>query len=148
MEDDLKHIQQGSRTVMEYQREFVKLVNCVPFVIWDEAHKAQLFLDGLRSNIFQVVQAADLHTFSASGRSRHHSGTGLRSHSKPTRELRARSRTEAFPTHFGRGSSGGSRPPKYSKPQRRNRNTSAGGQKQWHRPCVICSKNHREMESP
>ncbi len=47
---------------MEYQQEFVRLANCFPFVIRNKSHKDRLFVS-LRSNIFKLVQAADLRTF-------------------------------------------------------------------------------------
>ncbi len=48
---------------MEYQWEFVRLANCVPFVIRDESHKARLFVDGLSGDIFRLVRSANLHSF-------------------------------------------------------------------------------------
>ncbi len=46
LEHNPKNIKQGSRSVIEYQREFVRLANCVPFVIRNEYHRARLFVDG------------------------------------------------------------------------------------------------------
>ncbi|XP_020110876.1 uncharacterized protein LOC109725889 [Ananas comosus] len=66
LEEDLKKIQQGGQTVQEYIREFTRLLNCVPFVARDEAHRVYLFEQGLRSEIFWLVQAQRLRTLDAS----------------------------------------------------------------------------------
>ncbi len=128
---------------MEYQREFVRLVNCIPFVIRDESHKAQLFVDGLRSEIFQVVQAADLHTFQ-------------RVVDRPTIVERGltvtRARKEGYQQHedrkqsqpqSGGGSFIGNRPPKRWKSRRGTRSAPTGGERTKDRPCIICGGAHR-----
>nr|CAD1825965.1 unnamed protein product [Ananas comosus var. bracteatus] len=66
LKEDLKRIQQGERAVQEYIREFTRLLNCVPFVARDKAHRVYLFEQGLRPEIFLLVQAQRLRTLDAS----------------------------------------------------------------------------------
>nr|CAD1844012.1 unnamed protein product [Ananas comosus var. bracteatus] len=66
LEEDLKKLQQGERSVQEYTREFTRLLNCVPFVARDEAHRVYLYEGGLRLEIFRLVQAQRLRTLDAS----------------------------------------------------------------------------------
>nr|CAD1840703.1 unnamed protein product [Ananas comosus var. bracteatus] len=66
IEEDLKRIQQGERTVQEYVREFTRLLNCVPFVARDEAHRVYLFEQGLRPDLFRFVRAQRSRTLDAS----------------------------------------------------------------------------------
>lgn len=63
LKNDLKNLRQGSRTVMEYEQEFSRLVNYIPSVIWNDRHKCWIFVDDLRLNIYQLVQQADLKIF-------------------------------------------------------------------------------------
>nr|CAD1833452.1 unnamed protein product [Ananas comosus var. bracteatus] len=66
LEEDLKKLQQGERSVQEYTSEFTRLLNCVPFVARDEAHKVYLYEGGLRPEILQLVQAQRLRTLDSS----------------------------------------------------------------------------------
>nr|CAD1829906.1 unnamed protein product [Ananas comosus var. bracteatus] len=43
MEQDLRNLRQGDRTVAEYEREFSRLLHCVPFVVRDDGDKARIF---------------------------------------------------------------------------------------------------------
>ena len=52
MEQDLRNVRQGDRTVAEYEREFSRLLHCVPFVVRDDEDKARIFERGLRPSIF------------------------------------------------------------------------------------------------
>nr|CAD1837154.1 unnamed protein product [Ananas comosus var. bracteatus] len=47
MEQDLRNLRQGDRTVIEYEREFSRLLHCVPFVVRDDEDKARIFERGL-----------------------------------------------------------------------------------------------------
>nr|CAD1842389.1 unnamed protein product [Ananas comosus var. bracteatus] len=63
MEQDLRNLRQGDRTVAEYEREFSRLLHCVPFVVRDDEDKARIFERGLRPSIFQFVQSSNLQTY-------------------------------------------------------------------------------------
>ncbi|XP_020084910.1 uncharacterized protein LOC109707788 [Ananas comosus] len=63
MERDLRNLRQGDRTVAEYEREFSRLLHCVPFVVRDDEDKARIFEVGLRPAIFRLVQASNLSTY-------------------------------------------------------------------------------------
>ena len=66
LEEDLRRLQQGDRPVQEYVREFTRLLNCVPFVARDEAHRVYMFEQGLRPDIFRLVRAQRSRTLDAS----------------------------------------------------------------------------------
>ncbi len=124
LEDDLKNIKQGNRSVMEYQREFMRLANCVPFVIRDESHKARLFVDGLRGDIFRLVQSADLHTFQqvVDRATLVERGVVLaRARSERSDRNKDKKRSQA--------QSGGGRPPKYPRTQQGAKSPSTTGQR-------------------
>nr|CAD1835654.1 unnamed protein product [Ananas comosus var. bracteatus] len=53
MEQDLRSLRQGDRTVAEYEREFSRLLHCVPFVVRDDEDKARIFERGLRPSTFR-----------------------------------------------------------------------------------------------
>ncbi|KAJ1276135.1 hypothetical protein BS78_05G191000 [Paspalum vaginatum] len=55
MSDALNHIQQGSKTVDEYEREFSNIVRFVPTVASDEREKAQKFFRGLNARYREVM---------------------------------------------------------------------------------------------
>jgi hypothetical protein len=49
MNDPLNHIQQGDKTVDEYERDFSNIVGFVPSVASDEREKARRFFKGLNA---------------------------------------------------------------------------------------------------
>ncbi|CAN6347542.1 unnamed protein product [Urochloa humidicola] len=55
MSDALNHIQQGSKTVDEYEREFTNIVRFVPSVARDEREKARKFFRGLNARYREVM---------------------------------------------------------------------------------------------
>nr|CAD1839628.1 unnamed protein product [Ananas comosus var. bracteatus] len=57
MELHLRSLRQGDRTVAEYEREFSRLLHCVPFIVRDDEDKARIFERGLRPSIFRFVQS-------------------------------------------------------------------------------------------
>nr|CAD1836374.1 unnamed protein product [Ananas comosus var. bracteatus] len=63
MEQDLRNLRQGDRTVAEYEREYSRLLHCVPFVVRDDENKARIFEQGLRPSIFRFVQSSNLQTY-------------------------------------------------------------------------------------
>nr|CAD1832720.1 unnamed protein product [Ananas comosus var. bracteatus] len=63
MEQDLREMRQRDRTVAEYEREFSRLLHCVPFVVQDDEDKAHIFERGLRPSIFWLVQSSNLQTY-------------------------------------------------------------------------------------
>ncbi|XP_020082638.1 uncharacterized protein LOC109706257 [Ananas comosus] len=63
MEKDLRNLRQGDRTVAEYEREFSRLLHCVPSVVRDDEDKARIFEVGLRPAIFRLVEASNLSTY-------------------------------------------------------------------------------------
>nr|CAD1820407.1 unnamed protein product [Ananas comosus var. bracteatus] len=54
---------QGDWTVAEYEREFSRLLHCVPFVVQDDEDKAHIFERGLQPSIFRFVQSSNLQTY-------------------------------------------------------------------------------------
>lgn len=60
MERDLCNLRQGDEMAAEYEREFSRLLHCVPFVARDDEDKARIFEIGLRPSIFRLVQSANL----------------------------------------------------------------------------------------
>nr|CAD1821757.1 unnamed protein product [Ananas comosus var. bracteatus] len=63
MEKDLRGLRQGDRIVAEYEREFSRLLHCVPFVVRDDEDKACIFEHGLQPPIFRFVQSSNLQTY-------------------------------------------------------------------------------------
>nr|CAD1843459.1 unnamed protein product [Ananas comosus var. bracteatus] len=61
-ENDLKRMRQEDRSVQEYVREFVQVLNCVPSAVRDEQCKAYLIERGLRSEIYQFLQPQHFRT--------------------------------------------------------------------------------------
>ncbi len=110
--------------MMEYQREFVRLANCVPFIIRDESHKARLFVNGLRGHIFRLVQSAYFHTFQqvvdrATLVERGAVVTRNRNEGSDRNRDKKRSQSQ-----LGGGQAGGGRPRKYPRSQQGTKNTS------------------------
>nr|CAD1838552.1 unnamed protein product [Ananas comosus var. bracteatus] len=63
MEQNLCSLRQDERSVAEYEREFFRLLHCVPFVVRDDEDKARIFERGLRPSIFRLVQSSNLQTY-------------------------------------------------------------------------------------
>nr|CAD1837632.1 unnamed protein product [Ananas comosus var. bracteatus] len=63
MEQDLRNLRQGDRSVAEFEREFSRLLHCMPFVVRDDEDKAHIFERGLRPSIFRFVQSSNLQTY-------------------------------------------------------------------------------------
>ena len=55
MNDALIHIQQGEKTVDEYERDFSNIVRFVPSVASDEREKARKFFIGLNARYREVM---------------------------------------------------------------------------------------------
>ena len=55
MNDALNHIQQGDKTVDEYERDFSNIVRFVPSVASDEREKARKFFTGLNARYREVM---------------------------------------------------------------------------------------------
>ena len=63
LQDKFRKLRQGDRSVREYEREFSRIVNCVPDVVRDDEDMADWFLCGLRPEIYERVQVLKLTTF-------------------------------------------------------------------------------------
>nr|CAD1829902.1 unnamed protein product [Ananas comosus var. bracteatus] len=145
MEQDLRNVRQGDRTVAEYEREFSRLLHCVPFVVRDDEDKARIFEPGLRPSIFRFDQSSNLQTYremvnralivesGAADLQEHRDGL--------EKEKGKRSAAEgASPTHSGR-------PPRHpmnrSRSRGRGRSAQQGGSER-HQTlnCVICGGRH------
>nr|CAD1821771.1 unnamed protein product [Ananas comosus var. bracteatus] len=74
MEQDLRSMRQEDRTVAEYEREFSRLLHCVPFVVRDDEDKARIFERGLRPSIFRLVQSSQPPDLPRCGKPRAHCG--------------------------------------------------------------------------
>ena len=55
MNDALNHIQQGDKTVDEYERDFSNIVSFMPSVTSDEREKARKFFTGLNARYREVM---------------------------------------------------------------------------------------------
>ena len=55
LNDALNHIQQGDKTVDEYERDFSNIVRFVPSVASDEREKARKFFTGLNARYREVM---------------------------------------------------------------------------------------------
>nr|CAD1821705.1 unnamed protein product [Ananas comosus var. bracteatus] len=53
----------GSGRDTEYEREFSRLLHCVPFVVRDDEDKARIFERGFRPSIYRLVQSSNLQTY-------------------------------------------------------------------------------------
>lgn len=58
-------MEHGSKSVVEYEAEFVRLSKFAKKLVTDEASRARMFEEGLRPQIKQVVVAFELETYSA-----------------------------------------------------------------------------------
>ena len=129
----------------EYEREFSRLLHCVPFVVRDDEDKARIFERGLRPSIFRLVQSSNLQTYrdvvnralivegGAAELQERREGLDKGKGKRPAAE-------GADQTHSGR-------PPRHprSRSQSRGRGSSAlhGGSDRRQAPsCVICGGRH------
>nr|CAD1833042.1 unnamed protein product [Ananas comosus var. bracteatus] len=145
MEQDLRSMRQEDRTVAEYEREFSRLLHCVPFVVRDDEDKARISERELRPYIFRLVQSSNLQTYRdvvnralivESG------AANLQERREGLDKGRGKRLTAegASQTHSGR-------PPRHSRSrsQSRGRGSSAphGGSDRHQAPsCVICGGRH------
>nr|CAD1823284.1 unnamed protein product [Ananas comosus var. bracteatus] len=145
MEQDLREMRQGDRTVAEYEREFSRLLHYAPFVVRDDEDKARIFERGLQPSIFQLVQPSNLRTYQdvvnralivescAADLQERREGLNKGKGKRPVAE-------GASQTHSGR-------PPRHSRnrSQSRGRDASAqrgGSERRQTRSCVICGGRH------
>nr|CAD1837172.1 unnamed protein product [Ananas comosus var. bracteatus] len=63
LQDKLRKLRQGDRTVGEYEREFSHIIDCVPNVVRDDRDRADWFLRVLQLRIYEKVQILKLTTF-------------------------------------------------------------------------------------
>nr|CAD1825844.1 unnamed protein product [Ananas comosus var. bracteatus] len=63
MEKQLCSIKQGTRTVAEYEDEFIRLANCVPHVIRDEKGRIHKFRRGLHPQLLRQIQGLRFNTY-------------------------------------------------------------------------------------
>nr|CAD1827455.1 unnamed protein product [Ananas comosus var. bracteatus] len=149
MEQDLRNLRQGDRTIVEYEREFSRLLHCVPFVVRDDEDKARIFERGLRPLIFRFMQSSNLQTY------REVVDRALIVEScaadvKERREALDKGKGKR-PTAEGVSQMHSRRPPKHPRSQQSGRGsaTHRGGSDR-HRPsqCVICGGPHYPPQCP
>nr|CAD1834690.1 unnamed protein product [Ananas comosus var. bracteatus] len=63
LQEQFQKLKQGSRTVMEYEREFSHIIDCVPDVVQDDKDRADWFERGLRADIYRAVHILKFTTF-------------------------------------------------------------------------------------
>ncbi|XP_020099027.1 uncharacterized protein LOC109717592 [Ananas comosus] len=63
LRDRFQKLRQGDRSVREYEREFFRIVSCLPNVVQGDKDRADCFVRGLRPDIFKVVHNLKLQTF-------------------------------------------------------------------------------------
>ena len=114
----------------EYEREFSRIVNCVPDVVRDDKDKADWFLRGLRPEIYRRVQIFQLTTF-AKVLDRALWAEHGEAFVREERESRRHERGGARPLSSGSGGQSSSRHRSRSSSTR----SSSG--------CVICGGSHQ-----
>nr|CAD1837184.1 unnamed protein product [Ananas comosus var. bracteatus] len=149
MEQDLCSLRQGDRTVAEYEREFSRLLHCVPFVVRDDEDKARIFERGLRPSIFRFVQSSNLQTY----REVVDRALIVESGAADVQEQReARDKGKAKrPAAEGASQTHSRRPPKHPRSQQHGRGsaTHRGGSDRRRPPqCVICGGPHVPPQCP
>nr|CAD1821858.1 unnamed protein product [Ananas comosus var. bracteatus] len=149
MEQDLRNLRQGDRIVAEYEREFSRLLHCVPFVVRDDEDKARIFERGLRPSIFRFVQSSDLQNY----REVVDRALIVESGAADVQEQReARDRGKAKrPAAEGASQTHSRRPPKHPRSQQRGRGSAAhrgGSDRRRPFPCVICGGPHYPPQCP
>nr|CAD1842612.1 unnamed protein product [Ananas comosus var. bracteatus] len=143
MEQDLRNLRQGDRTVAEYEREYSRLLHCVPFVVRDDEDKARIFKQELLPSIFRFVQSSNLQTYREvvdraliveSGAAEVHERREAMDKGKAKRPAAE----GASPTHSRR-------PPKHPRSQQHGHDSAAqrgGSDRRRPSPCVICGGPH------
>nr|CAD1835028.1 unnamed protein product [Ananas comosus var. bracteatus] len=149
MEQDLRSLRQGDRTVAEYEREFSRLLHCVPFIVRDDEDKARIFERGLRPSIFRFVQSSNLQTY----REVVDSALIVESGAADVQEQReARDKGKAKrPAAEGASQMHSRRPPKHPRSQQRGRGSvthRGGSDRRRPSPCVICGGPHYPPQCP
>ena len=137
LQEKFRKLRQGDRTVREYEREFTRIVNCVPHVVQDDEDKADCFVRGLRPEVFRYVHPFKLQTFAEVV----DRALWVEQGDDSVREEREFSRQEARAVRLrdrSGGQSSSRRPPDQSQsriPKLSSDQSSSG--------CVICGGSHR-----
>ncbi|XP_020080113.1 uncharacterized protein LOC109703810 [Ananas comosus] len=63
LKERFQKLRQGDRSVRQYEREFFRIVHCVPNVVRDDRDKADCFVRGLRPSLYKAVLVHKLRTF-------------------------------------------------------------------------------------
>ncbi|XP_020099565.1 uncharacterized protein LOC109717978 [Ananas comosus] len=63
LQDQFQKLNQGNRSVGEYEREFSHIIDCVSDVVRDDKDRADWFEQGLRPDIYKAVHILKLTTF-------------------------------------------------------------------------------------
>nr|CAD1837517.1 unnamed protein product [Ananas comosus var. bracteatus] len=105
--------------VAEYEREFSRLLHCVPFVVRDDEDKARIFERGLRPSIFRLVQSSNLQTYrevvdraliveaGAADLQERREGSEKGKGKRPAAEVASQTHSRRPPRHPGAGASRG-----------------------------------------
>nr|CAD1839547.1 unnamed protein product [Ananas comosus var. bracteatus] len=56
-------LRQGERSVRQYEREFSRIVHCIPNVVRDDKDKADCFVSGFRPDLYKAVLILKSQTF-------------------------------------------------------------------------------------
>ncbi|XP_020082668.1 uncharacterized protein LOC109706305, partial [Ananas comosus] len=138
LQEKFRKLHQGDRTVRKYEREFTRIVNCVPHVVQDDEDKADCFVRGLQPGVLRYVHPFKLQTFAKAV----DRALWVEQGDDSVREERESDRQEARavrPRNCSGGQSGSRQPPSQLQSQSRTpklaSNQSSG--------CVICGGSHR-----
>ncbi|XP_020110414.1 uncharacterized protein LOC109725584 [Ananas comosus] len=63
LQEQFRKLEQGNRSIGEYEREFSHIIDCVPDVVWDVKDRADWFERGLRQDIYRAVHILKLTTY-------------------------------------------------------------------------------------
>nr|CAD1820576.1 unnamed protein product [Ananas comosus var. bracteatus] len=143
MEQDLRNLRQGDRTVAEYEREYSRLLHCVPFVVRDDEDKARIFEQGLRPPIFRFVQSSNLQTYREVVDRALIVESGA-AEVQERREAMDKGKAKRLAAE-GASSTHSRRPPKHPRSQQRGHDSAAqrgGSDRRRPSPCVICGGPH------
>ncbi|XP_020109870.1 uncharacterized protein LOC109725186 isoform X1 [Ananas comosus] len=147
LEIDLYKLRQGSRTVLEYEREFSRLVHCIPYVIQSDRHKAEMFAAGIRPDIYQLVHVLNLPTYQEVVDRALHVEYG-QTVTCTKREAMDKEKKKRPYSRSGEGSSCSKKPSKHPQCYFGAESALICSQQQRAQSCVICGGSHRVTSCP
>nr|CAD1837483.1 unnamed protein product [Ananas comosus var. bracteatus] len=132
LQEQFRKLKQGSRSVVEYEREFSHIIDCVPDVVRNDRDRADWFERGFRSDIYKAVHILKLTTF-AGVLDRALWAEQGNAHIREKREASEKDGGKKRAYRGSRAQSRSRKPPKYPRTQSKSR----GPQR-----CTICGGSH------